>query len=306
MSTPVAPAGAQGQPELQREKSSFDFRTVREFTKLVGADKIAEAAKLMAEDVEWHAFDGRIISGRQQCQELLKQQKELGLRRKGLTDYAVQPKLRNDPDYDENLDTFTAQRICSFEKPDSVAARVVQTMKLKHGQIIKCMIALATWEPDLEPLELLRRFASLRASKKDDQAAVCLHPECSWRRFNFPDIFDAPQELSEPMIQGRELIKQLWAEQLKQGVSRRALSDWVEEEDSSLLLGNLSGQGRDSVKAATGLLATGKGQVFSRQAKISGKEGAKVYLMQQIAQVENGYIVTVTHNIFEQVDTQSV
>lgn len=260
------------------DTDSFDFRSIWEFTQLVVEGNFEAAVKLMAEDVEWHAFDGRVIKGRQGCQELFQSQRMLGQKRRGLTQYVVQPRCRDDPDFDENdVSTFVAKRLVAFEKPDCFPARVVQTTTIKKGKIWKSKLEVAPWEPGLEPLEVLRRFASLRAGGRDDLAVLCCDPECEWRPLQLDQIWNAPAEMAN-IAQGRDAITQLWQSQKAQGMMRHALTDWNEEDASQLA----------SMSPDKG------GKVFSRKARITGKNGMTAHT-QQSAQVVNGYIVTVAH-----------
>jgi hypothetical protein len=267
------------QPALELESASFDFRTLRLFTRLLADGRSEEAVKLMSESVEWHAFDGQVIKGRKRCQGLFEQQKMQGLKRKVLSDWVVQRKKQDDTDYDDHLGSFTAKRIISHDKPGKIPARLVQTMTLKRGLITRGAMEAALWEPDLDTLELLRRFSSLRATNKDDQALVCLDSECEWNGIALPELFSAPPEPSA--AKGRESVRRLWTEQWKQGVSRAALSDWKEEDASTLVLTNV-------------FLA---GEIFSRELRITGHDGVTTRLFRQIAQVANGRIVAMRHVI---------
>merc|ERR1712060_696958 len=104
-------------------------------------------------------------------------------------------------------------------------------------------------------MDVLSRFASLRAANMDDQAMAFLDPDCEWRRLDLPEIFKPPPELSEAVIKGPERIKQLWDEQARQGFKRIAQTDW--KDDAS---------GMDNLNPSKG------GRAFSRQAKILGKD----------------------------------
>lgn len=273
---PGTPSGASAaeRPALGRANSkeaSFDLTTLRKFNKLFSEGKVEQAVTLMAEDVQWFAFDGRVIVGRAECQKLFEEQKKLGLKRRPLTDWILQVKK---PDEDQDLASFSAQRVMQFEKPEGVPSRLVQTMHVKRGQITICVVEAAVWEEGLEPLELLLRFGSLRSSQKNDQAASFLDENCEWGRMDIPDIFTAPPELSAACIKGPELIKQLWIEQEKQDVKRALHTDWQEEAGSASEAG---------------------GQMFSRQIKVSGKGGAKPRLWRQSARVVDGRITEVSH-----------
>lgn len=272
---PGSPSGSttSERPKLERQGVSFDLSTLRKFNKLISEGQIDQAVKLMSEDVKWFAFDGRVIVGRAGCQELFEEQKQLGLKRRPLTEWILQPK---GPDDDQDLSSFAAKRIMQYEKPEGVPARLVQTMTLTRGQITQSVVEAALWEPGLEPLELMLRFGSLRSAKKNDQAAVFLDPACRWGRMDIPEIFTPPPELSAPIIEGPELIKQLWDEQEKQEVTRAVQTTW-EEAKSSILASADAG-----------------GQLFSRQIKVSGKGGAP-RLWTQIARVVDDRITEVAH-----------
>lgn len=269
------PRVMKGQPALEVESASFDFRTLRLFTRLLADGRSEEAVKLMSESVQWHAFDGQVIKGRKGCQGLFEQQKMQGLKRKVLSDWVVQRKKQDDPDYDDHLDSFTAKRIISHDKPGTIPARLVQTLTLKRGLITRGAMKAALWEPDLESLELLRRFSSLRATNKDDQALVCLDSECEWKGVTLPELFIAPPEPSAASLKGRDSVRRLWAEQRKQGVSRAAQSDWKEEDASAL--------------------ESPAGEIFSREVRITGHDGVTTRLFRQIAQIANGRIVAMRH-----------
>eukprot|EP00411_Alexandrium_monilatum_P016446 CAMPEP_0175235272 /NCGR_PEP_ID=MMETSP0093-20121207/27411_1 /TAXON_ID=311494 /ORGANISM="Alexandrium monilatum, Strain CCMP3105" /LENGTH=278 /DNA_ID=CAMNT_0016529199 /DNA_START=84 /DNA_END=920 /DNA_ORIENTATION=+ len=268
------------QPDLERSPSSFDFRTVRKFNQLMSTDQISEAVKLLTEDVEWHAFDGRVMAGRKACQELFEQQKRLGLRRRALSDWTVQTRALDEAAEDD-LSSFTVKRVMQYDKPDCIPARVMQTMRLKHGLISSVVVELALWEPGLEPLEMLTRFASLRASKRDDLAMACLDPECWWRRVELAGVFTPPPEMSAEVIRGSPQIKQLWDEQARQGMVRVVRSEWKEEDGSAL----------ERLNPSRG------GQVFSREMSVFGKDSKDPWPFVQTAQVESGLLVAMSHKL---------
>lgn len=279
-----AAASSSEPPTLERE-DSFDLSTLRKFNKLFSEGKVDEAVKLMSEDVKWYAFDGRVIEGRAGCQKLFEEQRQLGLKRKPLTEWILQVK---GPEDDQDSASFTAQRIMQYEKPQGVPARLVQTMTVKRGQITQSVVEAAGWEPDLEPLELLLRFGSLRAAQKNDQAVDFLDASCEWRRLDMPEIFTPSAELSDPVIKGPDMIKKLWDEQKKQDVTRTLLTNW-EEADPKILTGSTSDAG---------------GQVFSRQIEVSGKGGAAPKLWTQIARVVEGRITEIAHAAAEEMGTK--
>lgn len=270
-------ASAAAQPQQSGEGESFDLSTLRKFNKLLPDGKIDEALKLMTDDVVWNAFDGRVIVGRDGCKELFVQQQKIGLRRKPITDWIIQPKKHDD---DQDLATFTAQRIIQYEKPEAVPARLVQTITLKRGQITHSTVEAALWQPGLEATELMLRFGSLRAAQKNDQAVLFLDAACEWERMpDTPGVFAPPPELSAPILKGPEDIKKLWDAQEAQGVVRVSMALW-EEVDASTLPGADSDAG---------------GRVFSRQIKVVGKGGANPRTISQVARVAGDRIVAMAH-----------
>merc|ERR1712039_370132 len=141
------------------------------------------------------------------------------------------------------------------------------------------VVEAAGWEPDLDPMELLLRFGSLRAAQKNDQAVEFQDASCEWRRMDIPEIFTPSAELSDPIIKGPDMIKKLWDEQKKQDVQRTLRTNW-EEADPKILTGSTSDAG---------------GQVFSRQIEVSGKCEGAPRLWTRIARVVEGRITEIAH-----------
>jgi hypothetical protein len=251
-----------------------DLTTVTQYAKFMKEGNPTEALKLVAQDATWHSFSGPTISGRDNLKTFFKENKTQGITRKGLSKWWVEGQASADGK------SYTAKRHVSYEKTNATPFRVVQTLEVKDGLITNATVEAAAWEADLEPLEVLRRFASLRAQGRLRDALKCLANDCEWTPFNAPKIFTLPDELKGQDVKGPEKILKLLDMQRVQNVSREAQSDWKEANESML----------DKATLRSG------GKVFSRDLVITG--GSRRVVSQnfvQVAQVCDGRIVNMLH-----------
>jgi len=251
-----------------------DFTVVTQYARLMKEGKHPEALQLVAPDATWHSFSGPTISGRDNLKTFFEENKKQGITRKGISKWVMEGQASADGK------SYTAKRHVSYEKTNATPFRVLQTMEVKDGLITQAIVEAAAWEAGLEPLEVLRRFASLRAQGRLRDAVKCLANDCEWTPFNSPKIFALPDEMKGQVVKGPEKIEKLLDMQRAQNVSREAQSDWKEADESLL----------DKSTFRTG------GKVFSRDIVITG--GSRRLVSQnfvQVAQVYDGRIVNMLH-----------
>lgn len=248
---------------------------VVQYASLMKEGKFLEALDLVGPHVIWQPFSGATIVGRDNLKTYFEENKRQGITRRGLSDWWMEGKLSEDGQ------SYTAKRRVSYEKPGVAPYRVLQTMEVTNGLITKAQVSAMPWEPNLEPIEVLRRFASLRAQHRNGEAVRCLSEDCEWAPFNCPEIFTMPDDLKDQsVLQGRQKVETLLSKQLEQGVVREAKSDW-EEGDASMLGGST---------------ARKQSKIFFRKVSIKGGGGGATQAFVQVVQVHRGQIVTMKHN----------
>jgi len=262
------------QSSTAAEVVNADLSVVNQYARLMKDGKHLEALQLVAPDVVWLSFSGPTISGRDNLKTFFEENKQQGITRKGLSKWVMEGQASADGK------SYTAKRHVSYEKTNATPFRVLQTMEVKDGLIVKGVVEAANWEAGLEPIEVLRRFASMRAQGRLSDAIKCLANDCEWTPFDCSKIFTLPDDMKGQVVKGPEKIEKLLDMQRAQNVSREAQSDW-EEGDESLL-------DKSTFRAG--------GKVFSRNILIQG--GSRRLVSQkfvQVAQVYDGQVVTMLH-----------
>jgi len=245
-----------------------------QYAHMMKEEKILEALELVGPDVTWQPFSGPPVTGRDRLKTYFEENRQRGIKRQGVSHWWME----GEPSADGK--SYTAKRHVSYEKPNSTPFRALQTMEVENGLITKAVVEAATWEANLEPKELLRRFASLRAQNRNRDAVKCLAQDCEWTPFNCLQIFMPPDELKDQVLTGPEKIETILDMQRAQNVVREVKSDW-EEGDVGML--------GESIPRAIG-------KVFFRKLVIKGGGGgAFSQPFVQVAQVHDGQIVSMLH-----------
>lgn len=250
---------------------------VNQCADLMKQGKFLEALEHFGPDVTWQPFNGPVISGRDNLQAHFENNRKEGIKRHGLTPWWME----GTPSQDGK--SYVAKRQASYQKAEFAPFKVLQTMEVKNGLISKTVVEAAKWEPNLEPEEVLSRFASLRAQSRNEDAVKCLARDCEWKPFDCPEIFAPPDELKE-VLKDLLKIQNLLNLQAERNVVREAKSDWQ--------AGDVSMLGEISPKAG--------GKVFFRKLVISCGGISRPFL--QVAQVHSGQIVTIIHNTDDNAD----
>lgn len=262
------PGGGKGSEEDDR------LTTVIQYGAAMKEGDSKKALEFVADNVTWNTFTGSTISGKSNLEAYLDDNKKQGVTRKALSYWWLEGKLSADGK------SYTAKRQIQYTKADKGPYQVLQTFEVQNGFITKADVSSLPWEPDLDPKEILCRYASLRAQNRTTDAMKCIADECEWFPFKFQSIYAPSSEFKDQVcIIGPNKIEALWKEQQGQQVVREALSDWQEGE-ATMLAGATAREGN---------------KIFFRKIEIKGKKGP-AQTFEQVTQVAGGKIVTVIHN----------
>eukprot|EP00928_Gymnodinium_smaydae_P044033 TRINITY_DN29398_c0_g1_i1.p1 TRINITY_DN29398_c0_g1~~TRINITY_DN29398_c0_g1_i1.p1 ORF type:complete len:296 (-),score=60.68 TRINITY_DN29398_c0_g1_i1:6-845(-) len=258
-------------PPCLERAASFDLSSLRQLGRLVAAGKYEEASLLLADDVSWRSLDGNVASGREACARLFEAQSHTSsFTRAPLGDWVIVPK---DVDEEEDIgdSTFQATRLVQYTNTgNQTSFRVVQTVSVVSGLITRMnnVREKQFWDPGLDDLEVLRRFAVARIAGDDQECAASYLQEegCYWQPFLCAAAADGRTETGKTLV-GRAAVLQLWAQQRAEGMLREPMGDWQDQGDGT----------------------------FRRLLRISAPAYEQYFTVKQIGQVVGGQIAYMTH-----------
>jgi len=251
----------------------MDLSAVRNFVKHRSDGKLEKAVQTMAPDVTWHAVNREVVTQREGVLELWKKQEAEGMKNSQVSSWTVVPEFdkanQDDLRYgdDAAYTTYIAKRMLRITSPEG-EFEASQTVSVKNGVIIRVAVTRSAQrpEPGLNPRELCNRFTLLRTAGDHEGAALCLSTDVQWSRFQDASLFIPSEAMSAPLIVGRELVIQLWTEQVAQGLERKPATVWMPDDGDNL---------------------------FSREVELKSQSKSKK--VKQIATVKNGFICKMDH-----------
>jgi len=253
----------------------MDLDVLRKFVKSRGQDRLEEAAKQLAEQVEWQSLDGQVRRGRESCIAYFQEQVESGIKTSQASDWSILPEWsrenRDGESYeaDQQRTTYIAQRAVQVKSPKGASCSAKQIATVRRGLIARMVVRrdAQRWEPGLEPREVLSRFAVLRKHGDDAGAAECLAPDVEWHKLGPPPDSGGGGCPEDTRIAGRAPVEALWREHREKKIDREIVTDWV----------------------------LGPKDEYTRRLRLTGGPYENGHLVVQTAKVTDGRIIYVAH-----------